>query len=470
MKFLWLTFFGVLFYFFGYSQQAEIVVFRHDLRWVDETKFPNYFLIDEVRDSIFNATEQEIGNYLKVNTIKFPEDVSYKIINGFGNQKVTMPKATLGNDYEIGIYSFITRGTVGFSVLWEFNIVIKKNDKVVLKKEVQHELEYFNVSGYLTTRKWLEPDKFQEIFIRLLQESLGVLPPSDEVIIISSLDEQEEKARALFTESTRHMLKIDGSWRSAGNFVAQLESPVDTVINFRFKDKMSWEFPKPSFSGLLAGLFSQITGIEVVTEKMVDYEKNGVLIFSDGDELGILLKWIEIETSSTFSDEVQSQRISDPLVAELYTKDKQIGYFVYTQEEIVYTTEKTEETFNGFNGFQVKNSLGVERIYRIEGELYGRPILAEYNENQGIIEVISGEELLGVMVVENLNPDNRSISDETLSKNKKFITGGKIAKSSLENTKTVEWYPIYLPTDFSDESGKMCIETLIFLFFGMGNM
>jgi hypothetical protein len=470
MKTLWLGFLGISLSFVGYAQQAEIVVFRHDLRWVDETKFPNYFLSDEVRDTIFNATQQEITNYLKLTEIKLPENVSYKIINGFGNQKVKMPKANPENDYEVGIYSFITRGTVGFSILWKFNIVIKKMGKVILTKEVVHELEYFNVSGYLTSIKWLEPDEFQDIFIRLLQESLGVLPPSDEVIVIGSADKQEEKAHALFTESTRHLLKIDGNWRIAGNFVAQLESPIDTVMDFQFKESLSWEFPKPSFSNILAQLFSQTTGIEVVYEELVDYEKKGALVFSDGDELGILLKWIEIETNSTFSDEVYSQQILDPLVAELYTKDEQIGYFVYTQEEIVYTTDKTEDTFNVFNGFQTKNSLGIERIHRIEGELHERPILVEYNENQGIIEVKSGEELLGVMVVENLNPDNRSISNETLSKNKIFISGGKIGKPSLKKTNSVEWFPIYLPNGFSVESGKMCIETLILLFFGIGNM
>jgi len=77
---------------------------------------------------------------------------------------------------------------------------------------------------------------------------------------------------------------------------------------------------------------------------------------------------------------------------------------------------------------------------------------------------------LGVMVVENLNPDNRSISNETLSKNKIFISEGKIGKPSLKKTKSVEWFPIYLPNGFSVESGKMCIETLILLFFGIGNM
>ena len=465
-----LCFFGILLTVFGYGQQAEIVVFRHDLRWVDETKFPNYFLMEDIKDSIFEVTRQEITKYLNLTEIKIPENVSYKIINGFGNQKVKMPKTIPENDFEVGIFSFITRGTVGYSVLWNFNLVIKKNGKVILTKEVNHELENFNVSGYLTSKRWLSPEEFQDIFILLLKESLGVVPPSEKVIVIGSLEEQEEKARSLCTVSTRHVLKIDGNWRTAGNFVAMLESPVDTVMDFRCKEKLSWEFPKPSLSGILAQLFSQTTGIEVVYDELVDYEKKMALVFSDGNEIGMVLKWIEIETHSTFSDEVESQQISNPLVAELYSQNEQIGYFLYTEEEIVHTTDKTEDSFNVFNGYQTKNTLGIERIYRIEGMLHERPIFAEYNENEGVIQVKSGDELLGVMVVENLNPDNRSISNNSLSKNKIFISGGKIGKPSLEKTESVEWFPVYLPEGFSPESGKMCIETLICLFFGIGNM
>ena len=471
MKLIRLTFLGILLSLVGSAQQAEVVVFRHDLRWVDETRFPNYFLMDEVRDSIFTATKHEISNYLNVSGIKFPEDVSYKIINGFGNQKVTMPKSTLGNDYEIGIYSFITRGTVGFSVLWKFNIIIKKKGKVLLKKEVIHELEYYNVSGYFTSVKWLERDTFHEIFMRMLKESLGVLPSSDEVIVIGSVDKLEAKAKELLPSSNRHLFKVDGNWRVADNFVAHLETPADTILNFKFKDKLSWEFPKPSFSSILAQLFSDMTNIEMVYDEAVKLQKKANLVFSDGEEVGILLKWIQIETRSTYSEEVESIRIDDPLVAELYAKDKQIGYFVYVHEELVYATENTKETFNAFNGYQVQNSLGVERIHRIEGMLYDRPVLVEYNENQGVIEVLSGEEQLGVMVIDNINPDNRSISNETLSKNKKFITASvRLNGPSLKNLNSQEWYPIYLPVGYSVESSKVCMESLIFLFFGMGNM
>jgi len=470
MKIIWLSLVGVLLSFIGFAQQSEIVVFKHELRWVDENKFPNYFLSEEVRESIFSATEHEIVNYLKLMKIKLPENVSYKIINGFGKQKIKMPKSNSKNDYEVGIFSFITRGTVGYSILWKFNLVIKKKGKVILKKEVVHELEYFNVSGYLTLIKWLEADEFQDIFIQLLKESLGVLPASNEVIIVSSIEKQEEKAKTLFTESTRHLLRVNGDWLVAGNFVGQLESPIDTIMNFQFKEKVMWEFPKLSFEKILTQSISLLTGVEVNYSELVDYEKKGVLVFSDGDEFGILLKWIQIETSSVFSDEVSSQRTLDPLVAELYSKEKQIGYFVYVQKEIVHTTDKTEEKLNMFTGYQTENSLGIERIHLVAGNLHNRPLLVEYHENRGIIEVRSNDELLGVMVVQNLNPDNNSVSKNMLSKNKRNVSKNNLGKPSLKKTKSVEWFPVYLPNDFSDESGKLCIESLIFLFFGIGNM
>jgi hypothetical protein len=115
--------------------------------------------------------------------------------------------------------------------------------------------------------------------------------------------------------------------------------------------------------------------------------------------------------------------------------------------------------------------LGIEQIHRIKGSLYNKPLFAEYNENRGIIEIQSGEERLGVMVVQNCNPENRSIGNVSLSKNKRFISsGGNIGKPSMENTKSVEWYPIYFPEKSSNEAKRISVETLICLFFGVGNM
>lgn len=472
MKTICLIIVAILLSTISFAQQAQVVVFKHELRWTDETRFPNYFLYQDIRDSIFKDTKLELMNYLKVSEVKLPEAVSYNIINGFGNQKIQLPKTVNKDDFEIGIFSFITRATVGELMFWKLNIVIRRNNKIILEKEVSHELEYFNVSGYVTSQQWISPEEFHTVFKGLVKEGLGVLSANKQKIVLGSLEAQEKKASTLLLQPKRHLLKINGAWKSANNFSALLESTNDTILNFNFKDELIWEFPKPSLSEFLAPLFTEATGIGISYEKKVTHQKKGTLLFSDGQKFGINLKWIEMQTKSTTSDEVTNQRVSSPLIAELYNEKEQTGYFVYTRMENVRTTAKTESKFNPFNGYQTKNTLGIEQIHRIEGSLNNKPLFAEYNENRGIIEIRSGEERLGVMVVQNCNPENRSIGNVALSKNKLFTSASSnnLGKPSLKNTKSLEWYPIYFPENASDKSRKICIETMVCLFFGIGSM
>ncbi len=472
MKTLCISLLIFLLSIFSFAQEAKVVVFKHELRWTNETRFPNYFLYQDIRDSIFKDTKLELINYLKVPDVQLPEKVSYKIINGFGNQKVELPKTAPNNDFEIGLFSFITRATVGELMFWKLNIVIRQNNKIIFQKEVSHELEYFNVSGYVTAKQWLSPEEFHAIFIRLVQEGIGIIPANNEKIVLSSLETEEKKASALLLQPTRHLLKINGGWKSAGNFSAILESANDTILDFNFKDEMIWDFPKPSLSDFLAPLFTEITGIGVSYENKITNKKKGTLWFSDGQKFGIDLKWIEMETKSTRSDEVTTQIVSNPLIAELYNEKEQIGYFVYTRFENVRPTDKTANKFNPFTGYQTTNTLGIEHIHRIQGSLHNKPLYAEYNENRGIIEVQSVDERLGVMVVQNCNPENRSIGNVSLSKNKFFISSssGNVGKPSMKRTKSVEWFPIYFPEQSSDNSRIIAIETLICLFFGIGSM
>lgn len=472
MKTIYLSIVAILLSIISFAQDAKVIAFKHELRWTDETRFPNYFLYQDIRDSIFKDTKQELINYLKVSEVQLPEAVTYAIINGFGDQKVQMPKAASSNDFEIGIFSFITRATVGELMFWKLNIIIRQNNKIILKKEVSHELEYFNVSGYVASRQWLSPEEFYVVFKRLVKEGLGVLPANNEKIILGSLETQEKKASALLWQPKRHLLKINGAWKSAKNFSAIVEAANDTILDFNFKDEMIWKFPKPTLSDFLAPLFTDATGIEILYDNKIANQKKGTLLFSDGQKFGINLKWIEMETKSTMSDEVTTQRVSNPLTAELYDEKEQIGYFVYTRMENVRNTAKTEVKFNPFTGYQTQNTLGIEQIHRIEGSLYNKPLFAEYNENRGIIEIRSGDDRLGVMVVQNCNPENQSMSNVSLSKNKLFMSSSSanVGKPSLGNTKSVEWYPIYFPENSTDNSRKICIETMVCLFFGIGSM
>ena len=66
MKTICLIIVAILLSTISFAQQAQVVVFKHELRWTDETRFPNYFLYQDIRDSIFKDTKLELMNYLKV--------------------------------------------------------------------------------------------------------------------------------------------------------------------------------------------------------------------------------------------------------------------------------------------------------------------------------------------------------------------------------------------------------------------
>lgn len=454
------------------AQIPQVVVFNHTLRWTDEVKFPNYFLQPEIRDSVFNNTKTELMRWFSVTDLKFPEDIIYSFIQGTGKQKTSMPEATSGNNPEIGIFSFITRATVGFGMLWKFKIIIRQNNKILLEREVSHELEYFNPAGYVESRRWISPEEFRDIFHKLVRETLGFQPAANEKIVLGSLESIEKKVQAISPRLKRTIFKINGGWKSGGNFSGLIESGTDTLLKFNFKQSTIEETGSSLNHPLLAALFTDITGIDISYNEQINRELSGVLTFSDNQTFEIKLKWLTTGTSSIKGDDNLVTNISNPLTAELFDQKLPSGYFLYVSLEKVNATDKTTEKTNAFAGTQKVNTLGIETIHRIKGVLSGKSIFGEFNENQGIVMINSESDLLGVMIVENCNPESRSVSGNKVSKNKVFLvpSTSNVKNPSMDDTKKVEWYPLYLDENSSEDSREFCIETLICLFFGIGNM
>jgi hypothetical protein len=225
---------------------------------------------------------------------------------------------------------------------------------------------------------------------------------------------------------------------------------------------------KPSVSGVFAGLFTAVTGIDMTYEQKVIREKKGTMQFPDGRKTKIRLRWIEMQERSV-KDSQGTSRITEPLITELYDGDTKTGDFLYTFRENVHSTDQTEMKLNVFAGFQIRNSLGVEKAHRIDGFMRDTEIFAEFSEYYGIIEVSRDTVLLAMMVAQNCNPESQSFGQEKLSKSKKFVSSGtSIGKQSLDKSGKVEWYPVYIPADASAETGELCLKILSCLFFGMG--
>jgi hypothetical protein len=468
MKTVLLFFVALLFCKLSNGQNARVLLVKHELRWTNETWFPDYFHDTELRDSIFSDTRLELIKALRVEDVAFPSEVEYKIINGFGKQKTEMPADTSGAGPEIAIFSFITRGTTSYQIFWKMNILIREKGKTDFSGSAMHELEYYDASGYFSSRRWLSPEQFRSIFSRLVKESLGSLSVSDEKIILGDPEEKEQLVRSFFPGSERALLKINGTWRDAGNFAALLEAGSDTLVRINYRDGWESESVRPSGSAVFATLFTAITGIDMTYEQKVTREKKGTVIYSDGQKTKIRLRWIEMQERSVKENE-GSARITGPMVTEIYDGEKQTGSFLFTRREETHTTDQTKRQFNIFTGYQLENTMGLERTQRIEGFFGETSIFAEFNEYHGIIEVSADSVLLAMMVAQNCNPENRSFGKARMTKNKQVMPGMTIGKQSLDKAEKVEWYPVYLPANATKETGKMCLRILTCLFFGMGN-
>ena len=157
----------------GFSQEGHVVTFSHTIRWLNESNFPNYFLITEIKDSINDLINKKLTQKLGIKNVTFPEKVEYNIITGFGKQKKVPSISNNPSGYNIDLFSFLTRATAGNAVFWSLNVVIRKDGVIILDKEVKHEIENANSSAYMTSLRWLSPHEFQKIFSGFINEALG---------------------------------------------------------------------------------------------------------------------------------------------------------------------------------------------------------------------------------------------------------------------------------------------------------
>lgn len=455
-----------------FAQDTRVVTFNHTLRWETESKFPNYFLIRQVCDSIFSGIKQDLMLKLNVPDVSFPGKVEYRIITGFGKPKNELSKKATSSGYAVDIFSFITKKTAGFGVEWSVNVVIRKDGNVILSKEAIHEIENSNSAAYMTDLRWMSPRQFQEILRGLIREAIGMESAYSGKIVIGTLEEQEREVRSWFPNSTRYLLKANGAMQKADNFTACVVNNNDTVLRFVYKDKFDLDLQPGSLKPILAGLFTGITGMGTTYTIKEKEKRRGTIEFSNGLNLLIQLDWIEEITASTMTDGIEIHTVV-PLVGQIFMDKVPIGNFIYEKISQVLSQGEAKEKFSWVSGSYTENSLGTAVIHRITGVLNNRKFTAEYNELFGLSDIKSESETLASMIFQNCNPENlQSFDKQKISKNKMFVTAtsSNVGTPSMKKETKQEWYPFFIKENSKPEEIVTSLEILICLFFGMGNM
>ncbi|MGI8598819.1 MAG: hypothetical protein ACR2KB_06135 [Chitinophagaceae bacterium] len=94
----------------------------------------------------------------------------------------------------------------------------------------------------------------------------------------------------------------------------------------------------------------------------------------------------------------------------------------------------------------------------------------EYDPIDELLIISEDKESKVVVIMNNINPDNRSFSGTKLSKNKVTISGSSQSifakKPKFENP---EWYSAFADVSVNDTSVKAYAEAILLMFFAIGN-
>ena len=456
-----------------YGQDASVITFKHTIRWLEESDFPNYFLNPEVRDSIKTQIKADLIHQFKFSNINFPDKIEYRNIKGFGKPKEDLAESSPSNGYNVHIFSFLTRETTGYGLIWSIKTLIRKEGKIILEKEVKHNIIYSN--DIPASQQRFSSRDFQRIFIGLIRENISMESEYTGAMTIAigpNREEQEKEIRLWFPKSKRYLLKTNGDWPQLDNSSSLLVSTKDTIMMFNYKNKLDVATEQISLKPMLAKMFTDATGVGMDYTVKEKGRKRGVIQFPGGKSLLIHMKWAEEKTATTNSDEVQS-RIISPLEVQLFNDSTSVGGFSYQRISKALPADRPNEKFSLTSGSFTESSSGTVVIHQVTGILNNSPFTAEYNATTGLIELNSDNHMLTTMLFYNCNPEsNRSL--------KKINPSATAGAGSEEDTKSgnpsskkeakLKWYPYYMKEGASPAEVTTSLEILICLFFGIVNM
>lgn len=447
------------------SQNMQIVQFDHTLRWLSEENFPNYISEPEIVNELYYAFETRLKQKTGAAEVVFPESPAYRVISGFGKSKIKMPKSGV-SDLDVAIISDITRGTTNYKVFWKVSVVIRQGKQTIVSKEVEHELEPFSLSIRMSNKAWLERKQFVEIFVQLLDECIGLKEHQPDIITLGSFDTIRDNISNLIPLEKQYMLATSGPimQQSSSAYKLLLDTMELSSFSFRPTDQFNIDF-SISGSQILAGLFSQLTGIDAYyTLKSIE-KRTGAIYGHDDVRRKVQLDWLQKTRMSLNEDEPIYAEYHSPITGAYFDRDQLISQFIFYRQ-IVNNKKASLHNMH----FQMGDNNLVEQVYAILGTFNGNKFEVVYREMDGLILIKLLDNLEAVMALINVNPESRSSGGMKISKNKAVISGSqKMVGGPTVDAPTAEWYPLYTRSAVTDE---MTIEMgyfILLLFFAIGN-
>lgn len=155
------------------GQTLHLSSLQHEIRWLEEVRFPPFVTDAEVQDSLLHYTARTLAKQCQAADFTHTSGIAYRNITGFGKPKMNPPAASSNPlDYEASVYSLITRATYGLEVFWSMKVDVQQQGRSVFSREINHEL-----LNYASEPAWFDAEIFVATFIQLLDELLELGPP-----------------------------------------------------------------------------------------------------------------------------------------------------------------------------------------------------------------------------------------------------------------------------------------------------
>ncbi len=447
------------------GQKMQIVQLEHSLRWLSQENFPNYLSNPETESSLYGAIENHLKEKTGVSEVIFPGSFDYRVISGFGKSKIKMPKPNPA-EYDVAISSAITRGTTNYKVLWNMSVKVRHGKQTIIEKEVEHELEPYSLSVRMSNKPWLDDKQFAEIFIRLLEECLGMKDYLPSIITLGSFETIRENISKLMPIEKKYTLATSGPimQQSSSAYKILIDSIELSDFSFRPTDQFNIDF---SVSGnrILADLFSQLTGIDAYYNLKSKEKRTGAIYTQDGVKRKVRLDWLEKSRMSTGEDEALYARYLSPITGAFFDQDQLISEFIFYKQ----ITEVKDMSLHNMH-FQMGDDDLADKLYAILGTYNGNKFEVVYREMDAFILIKLLDNLEAVMALINVNPDSKSAGGLKLSKNKVTMTSTqKLTGSPIVDVPIAEWYPLFTRSTVTDEMATEMGYFILLLFFAIGN-
>ncbi|MEB2774486.1 hypothetical protein SYJ56_04165 [Algoriphagus sp. D3-2-R+10] len=462
-----LQFIGLLlFQFSAVGQTARIVHLEHSLRWQTEDNFPK-FLDDYVLErELTTEIDERLRQHLQCSEIIWPDHFDYRLISGFGKTKVKMPKPS-DADFDIAIASSITRGTTNYKVLWNMNVIIRKNKEVILDKIVEHELDPYSVSIRFSKQPWMDENEFMNVFLFMFDECVGLIPNSPGPVSLGSSELIRQQVATHMPIEKEYTLAVAGAMMQQSNTSYKLLRDSLVLSDFSYKPGGLFDVDfNVSGNEILAGIFSQITGIDTYYTLKSKEKRTGAIYTHDGLKRKVRLDWLEESLKATLDDDELDSRILSPITGAYYDQDLLIAQFIF-YKQIVRMNDISLHNLQ----FQMGDDDLSEALYTITGYYKGNKFEVVYREYDRLVMIRIQDQLDAILSLININPESSSHGGAKLSKNMGTITTSQKILSMPElKIEKAELYPLYTRAEVDDEAATEMGYFLLLLFFTMSNV